>query len=157
MIFRTLFYLTVVLLAVSCFKKFQFVKVPELEIYRTFIQDLSKDKLGVKGTNLYFVDDIENKKEDEVTLATCTRYDFKILGDNYIEINKKSWQKLNEEQRVLLVSHELLHCDCDMEHNDTILNDGCPSSISHSHAPDLYCIKAHFVRYFDEISLGCKE
>jgi len=154
---RILFYLTIIILAVSCSKKFQFKKVQELENYRDVIERITKGKLGLKGTNLYFVDDLKNDNDFETTLATCYSYEVKFIGDNYIEFSKTAWQRLNNIQRLVLMSHELLHCDCNMDHKDDILEDGCPASVMHTFAPRLECIEKHLVRYFDEIKLGCKE
>lgn len=153
--FRLSIYLVLTLVIACSSKQYQFVKVPELEVYRDVIAEISDNNLGVENTNLYFAKDIENEDETKITLATCTRFDFNFLGNNFIEINERYWYSLTEVQRVVLLSHELLHCDCDKGHINDLLEDGCESSIMHEYAPDLSCINKHFVRYMTEIKLGC--
>jgi hypothetical protein len=69
---------------------------------------------------------------------------------NYIAIDKTYWKYSNFRERVLLVFHELGHCDQYLLHDTRLRKDGCPLSIMYPNSPSKKCLNKYFDEYISE-------
>lgn len=121
---------------------------PELEKYRKKVMHLSNGKLG-DDTRIGFIDRIDSSVLGRCIL-TLKKFDFEI------DIVKEFWYDLGQSRRILLIAHELMHCQCDVFHTKGKLKDGCPRSFMNPYLPDEHCSIVHFDRYVDEMRRGCE-
>lgn len=73
-------------------------------------------------------------------------------GHREIEIDRGQWEnELTEDQKSVLIFHELGHCELNRDHRDDLREDGCPESIMNWILTKDYCIKRYKKEYFEEI------
>jgi hypothetical protein len=73
-----------------------------------------------------------------------------------INLNKNYWNAATEEDRLILVWHELGHCLCLAFHDSSIFEDGCPKSIMSPYVPSRTCIGMHFPEYVEDLQRRCR-
>jgi hypothetical protein len=79
-------------------------------------------------------------------------------GFRQVKINRKVWAELNEEQKEILVYHELVHCELRIDHVQPLhYESGCPISIM---KPSIFtkhqavtCFKQNRDFYLSEINM----
>ena len=80
----------------------------------------------------------------------CTTYTFSGLKE--IGINQKTFNKYTDEQKRMLIFHELAHCVWNKHHNTKFLEDGCPESIMFPSIFSTYCYNQHEQHYLNELN-----
>lgn len=70
-----------------------------------------------------------------------------------IRIQTAWWQGNVDNQliRYALIVHELGHCVLQRDHDDNLLDDGCPESIMNSFLPSSECLVKHHLDYLTEM------
>ncbi len=124
---------------------------PELEMYRGFVQKVSKGKLGNKKISLGF----RGYNDDDPNLLGVCTFTLSNLGKE-IDIVEEAWHYLTHVEKLLLVAHEFRHCECnELGHSEDYFEDKCSKTIMHKYLPDLKCVKKHMNEYLAEIRRGC--
>lgn len=100
-------------------------------------------KGNIQGTVPIHWGDIDT--EDKDYLGMCYH---RII--NYIRIDKKDFEKLNRKSKVILLAHELGHCECGSSHINGYSKDGCPLHFMNRVAPDRSCIRKHWRKYISQ-------
>jgi hypothetical protein len=107
---------------------------PELLVYLSrFINDASDHNVGYSESpiQLVFSDDLGG------SAGRCSKdkhiRNLKKETQLKVQILKSYWDNLNDNDKELLMYHELGHCLLNREHNEIILSDGSPKSIMRSH------------------------
>jgi len=67
-----------------------------------------------------------------------------------ITVKQDYWKDLDEQTRLELIYHELLHCTVWAKHTDKKLADGCPSSIMNSINFGAPCFVDHKQEYINQ-------
>lgn len=74
-----------------------------------------------------------------------------------IEIDREYWDNANELSREQLILHELGHCELNLNHKDSFLDNNCPSSVMRSYTffkSELNnCFEPNFKYYLEELFL----
>lgn len=74
-----------------------------------------------------------------------------------IQIDREYWNNTNELAREQLLMHELGHCELNLNHKDSFLDNNCPSSVMRSYTffnSELNnCFEPNFKYYLDELFL----
>lgn len=111
------------------------------EDFRPYVEYFdSKSKIKAWGVPIGYVDEIDGK------YATCT-----IQGRyKWISVSKAEFKYLTENERLVLILHELGHCVLRMDHDDRLKDDGCEHSIMYPSLIYDYCFKRHRDHYIDE-------
>lgn len=68
-----------------------------------------------------------------------------------IVINSRTWDELDEDEKFLLVAHELGHCHFKHGHSELNFQDGCPFTIMAPHMPSRSCISRYSQWYYMQI------
>jgi hypothetical protein len=66
----------------------------------------------------------------------------------YVEINLYQWRMLSEEQRIMLLLHELGHCSLGLKHDNREFKDECPKSLMHKFLAPEICINQYKLSYY---------
>lgn len=111
----------------------------EIKPYIQEIKEISRGNLGTKTSRVGFF-----KKNNKV-LGTCNM----TTGD--ISINKKHWKKLSKWSKIMLLAHEIIHCECKLGHITALKWDSCPESIMHTHDGGEYCNDRYKKQYIEEM------
>jgi hypothetical protein len=116
----------------------------ELKPYINKVIKLSKKNLGTTIKRVGFF-----SKESKV-LGRC------YLVNKTISINKLHWKFLSEWSKIMLIAHELIHCECRKGHTSGRRWDDCPISIMHPTDGGDYCNKRYKKQYIKEMqNIGC--
>lgn len=78
----------------------------------------------------------------------CYRTKFK-LGISTIKIDSYYWEKATDNEKEMLIWHELGHCVLNKDHNNSIGNRGCPISIMYFSGFPEFCYvnyKRHYIK-----------
>lgn len=123
---------------------------PKLQEYVDIINALSNGKLGHNKIKLGFF----SSKKYTTLIGACK---FSLNNLEYeIDISSRYWRTAGYRSKLLLVAHELVHCECGhFKHNNDKFLDGCPISVMHESSILYDCRKKHFKHYLKEISKGC--
>lgn len=114
---------------------------PKLEPYRQEVLFLTEGKLG-HFTKIGF-----DKNIGENTLGNCRR----ALFGNDIGINPRLWRTISHQEKIVILAHELLHCEKDVDHVEGYGMDGfCPKHIMHPQSGGYWCIKSYFDEYMEQ-------
>ena len=106
---------------------------------------------GMISTDVYFVE-----KDTPGVLAYCVSFGKPAIL-KYIGIEVADWENLKMFQKLYLVLHEYIHCECDMSHVDGYLTDGCNASIMGSGMTSEYCAQTHLRLYLNQVREYCSE
>jgi len=82
----------------------------------------------------------------DVTMAMC----HSIIGyPLYVQVNTYHWKRLNSQERLILIYHEVGHCSFNIvRHDDRKFKDGCPSSLMASYFPSKKCLTRYGYHYY---------
>lgn len=117
----------------------------EIKPYLKEIISLSKGNLGKNTNRAGFF------KKDNKVLGTCN------MRTDDISLNRKHWKKLSKWDRIMLLAHEVIHCECGIEHFTELYWDGCPKSIMHTHDGGIYCNRRYKKEYIKEMqTIRCR-
>lgn len=111
----------------------------EFKPYVEAVKYFSKGNLGHKTYRMGF------SNENNKVLGRCYHI------NNTIEINKKHWTSLSKWSKVMLIAHEIVHCECGHGHNDETYWDGCPKSLMDSLDGGEYCNRRYQKEYIKEM------
>lgn len=130
--------LLLLLLSVSCHEKESDIKIysvnPKLiPFLRSFVEEAKKNNLDIKLENLNMEFDSSNSNRE-----VCGHYIQHESGQREIKINLACWNKGLEQNREVLVYHELAHCFLNREHRDDLLPNNAPASIMISEGSSHY-------------------
>lgn len=106
-----------------------------LLLYVIKTKEISNSNLD--GTNL----NINFGKQEENVLATCYFYRKEII------VNKNSWNKLNYNDRILLIAHEIAHCQKQVKHINKVDEWGCADNFMHYRDTGSWCNYYNFKKY----------
>jgi len=123
-----------------------------------------------KNTEKEFIPAIRSFERDfkvEVTVpVTFDEFDTRLAGvcqlhkDGFkiIKINKPVWKNLNEEQKEILVYHELVHCELGLDHLPPVQYDnGCPMGLMipmiFTPHQSLACYKKNRAYYIGQVNM----
>lgn len=74
-----------------------------------------------------------------------------VFGPNLsVHVDPDFWGRATEDEREELIYHELAHCAMDLDHDERIMPNGCPSSIMNSYQLDA-CFPRYKPYYIDEL------
>jgi hypothetical protein len=125
---------------------------PRLEPYVSQIKGMSKGRLGSQVTRMGF-GTLKTRKGGQVVIGRC---EFLYMNGFQIIINESSWDDLTSDEKLLLIAHELYHCECNARgHNDHKDELSCPKFYMNSSIPNMHCIRNNFDSYMSQIKLGC--
>lgn len=113
---------------------------PKLQTYVDSVKYYTNGKLG-NFTRIGF-----DKNLTDPVLGNCRS----TLFFNDVGINKKLWTTLSFHEKIVLLAHELLHCEKDVDHKPGYDKIGCPIHIMNPSSGGAYCSKANFDRYMDQ-------
>lgn len=118
---------------------------PEFKEFVKVVRHLSNDNLGKNTKRIGFIE------EDSSVLGRCNPI------TNTISINKKHWYTLSKWSKVMLITHEIIHCECKIGHIKGIRWDGCPKSIMYPRDGGEYCNDRYRFEYAKEIqTIRCR-
>lgn len=147
----------------GCGNSISFVEDEFVPYYSSFIEEgesRSPEKgLREKPITIKFgpVNADEGYTEDE-TLGGCEirsiRDDGSVYWGTIILINQKNWDSLNEEEKELVIFHELGHCLLNRQHKTASFSSGVNKSIMHPHIMDSSRYKSKRDFYLDELFLN---
>lgn len=105
-----------------------------------------EDELGhpVPHFKMIFVEDLRSKNEDAV--GTCNRL------SRTIKIKRSTWDTYGELTRENLLLHEIGHCYFDLDHDDELLDDGCPANLMHHQIIPKKCYIRYRNIYIEQLS-----
>lgn len=88
-----------------------------------------------------------NKNEERMYIGLC------LPVINVIYINPEFWNYANDNEKKLVLRHELEHCvDLKLFHRDeALLNDYCPASAFEPYIPIPECCNKHYKYYMEEM------
>ena len=85
-------------------------------------------------------------------IGVCNRYTKHIGIDPTFFYDKNE----TEKRKTALIYHELAHCICYSGHQDTKMEDGCPTTIMHSSLASNKCLQRHWNHYKKELYKRCE-
>lgn len=116
----------------------------EIKPYVDEIIKLSDGNLGKKIKRIGFI------QENSKVLGRC------YMTNKTISINKKYWKSLSKWSKIMLVAHELIHCECNVKHIPGLRWDDCPVSIMYPSDGGEYCNARYRSEYIREMkTIGC--
>ena len=125
----------------------------ELREMANYIYDYSDGKMGNPLIPITFLDLSEEEADQgEEVVGQC-----RLGWNTEIVISKKYWDNVNTMSRMLLIAHELAHCECDLDHLDDEYKDGCPKHYLNSTTINYYCRNKYKEEYLKQIAQGCGE
>lgn len=107
-------YVLGLLLLTSCAVPSQ---APEVREYIKLYEGLTHRR--VENETIVLTDPVDT---DPYVVGVCT------TPGNYIQLSKSFWFKVGDSTRIVLLFHELGHCDLEREHIEEYFPDGCPKS-----------------------------
>jgi hypothetical protein len=136
---------------------------PEFQVgYDVFVKHIAKPKYKV---TIGFVDNL-HKDYTKETIGMAHKV---LIGYSEIDISRTFWEYASQEERYILLFHELAHAVCNLRHSEQkdfkyIENvgqflrdlgvpfygynpDNCPMSIMSPIIPNNYCSKRYFKNY----------
>lgn len=134
---KMLFILAISLFIYSIPKKYGIDK--EIKPYIDNVYELSKKNLDGRNLHVNFLD-----LKDGV-MGVC--YFFK----NEIHINKKIWNRLGKNDRILLIAHEVAHCAKGIDHINETDELGCGKHFMHFQDTGKWCNKLKFKEYIKQM------
>lgn len=121
----------------------------ELEVMVDLIYTISGGNLGVAPIPIGFI-----KRKKGTNLAGACHFSLKNFGYE-VDIVKEVWDNLETVERLILVSHELIHCECaSFGHVKVEFSEGC-YSVMNDQMPSYRCVKRHLAKYLLDIRRGC--
>lgn len=114
---------------------------PKIQPYVNEIIKLSKGNLGKKIKRIGFY----TVKKENAPLAICNTM------TNTISVNDVYWKYLSEWSKIMLIVHEIIHCECYIEHIIGLGEDFCPISIMHPYDGGDECNIRHKSKYIKEM------
>lgn len=112
---------------------------PKIKPYLIDMQMLSKNNLRYKGLNINY----SNLKSN--TLGTCSFYKKEIL------INKKRFSTMSYYDKILLLAHEVAHCQKGIGHINKLDKKGCPEHFMHYSDFGSWCNRINFKKYVKQM------
>jgi hypothetical protein len=107
--------------------------------FKTYIE-LFEFYYGKKTTS-----GMQFRELDEGIVGTCYH------GTKSIAISPEYWKYALESEKIVLIFHELAHCELGRDHLEDIFTDGCPQSILYPSVLSRYCFDKHQLHYFNEV------
>lgn len=81
--------------------------------------------------------------------AFCRVWTF---GKRELVFDIKYWNNISEKQRISLFFHEVGHCEGDLDHDESIKEDGyCPNSFMYPSVLSNECLNNHWDHYIKEL------
>lgn len=153
---RIIVYTLLTLIILSCTGKFIRIRSThnqtneELMFYASFVEKASEGALSItRGDSIGFVEHIFRD-----VIGSCNFLPLSLSWE--IDIRQDFWRYIDTNQRILLVAHEIKHCQCFvLFHDDELLDDGCAKSFMTTNLQEAYCSRKHFTRYIEEMKRGC--
>jgi len=71
----------------------------------------------------------------------------------FITINSYYWVHMKKNERMALIFHELGHCNHGFNHDDTLLADGCPTTLMGTYKISESCLIKHGIYNYIRIFL----
>jgi hypothetical protein len=102
-------------------------------------KEISNNNLD--GTNL----NINFGSQKDGVLATCYFFREEVV------INKKSWNKLDYRGRILLMAHEIAHCQKKIGHINKVDEWGCADNFMHYKDTGIWCNYYNFKKYVKQM------
>jgi hypothetical protein len=132
---------------------------PELDYYFDWFSLVTQKEVGIRGaiTESMFPAFVPpwSPKGSEI-IGMCHPLVLSDLSQE-VQFNARYWDSASENERFLLVFHELGHCRCYLFHDATLLEDGCPASLMSPYLPPQECADAHFLDYAIDIAERCRK
>lgn len=120
---------------------------PELRYYTAFFAN----KVGKRG-------DIGKYR-----IIFMSQYSQNVAGScnyltNTIEVNPNSWYNYERtsKERINLLFHELGHCMCGLQHDDSTRDDNCPDNLMFPALITKKCLDKYFHEYTKDLYGKCK-
>lgn len=156
--------LTILLLSIttgmSCstvvrYMEYKEVIEPDILPYVEYVNSLTNDFKSVKSVTFYYQE--PQPKKEAFTIGYCSYNTLHWL--HYVKINKYFWQVATQEEKILLIAHELKHCSCqsNWKHINSKDSENCALNYMESMLPSSYCISKHFRTYLEQIRRGCND
>lgn len=80
------------------------------------------------------------------------------LVHSEIQINKEYWGRIPYINKMLLLAHEVAHCEKGCDHTNEVDELGCPESIMHYQTINSVCIKLNLKKYIEEMrTIDCRK
>lgn len=114
-------------------------KDPDFRPYINAVKKLSKGNLSAKGLHIHYT----NFRPK--ALGTCFTWRNEIL------INKKHWQKMTHYDRILLMAHEITHCQKGIKHLNGLTYWGCAKHYMHWQDTGMWCNRIRFKEYVKQM------
>lgn len=117
----------------------EYGKHPDFRPYIKEIKKLSKGNLSAKGLHIHYT----NFRPK--ALGTCYSWRNEIL------INKKHWQNMTEYDKILLLAHEITHCQKGIKHIDGLTYWGCARHYMYFKDTGKWCNRNRFKHYVKQM------
>lgn len=117
----------------------EYGKHPDFRPYINKVKELSKGNLSAKGLHISYTN------FSPKLLGTCFTWRNEIL------INKKHWQNMNHYDRVLLIAHEIAHCQKNIKHINGLDYWGCAKHFMHYQDKGMWCNRTRFKEYVKQM------
>jgi hypothetical protein len=102
------------------------------------------------GISAQFSDVSANPNPLGETVGECVSWS---NGARQINIDPTYWSTLSQDGRIELMYHELGHCALNLQHINTYLQYGCPTSIMNQFAfGQTQCFSSAMAYYFQELA-----
>lgn len=111
----------------------------DLKPYVENVYKVSKGNLNGRKLHIGFTKFRENQ------LGTCFPW------RDQITINKKHWQDMNHYDRILLIAHEIAHCQKGIKHIDGLTYWGCAKHFMHYQDTGKWCNRTRFKEYVKQM------
>jgi hypothetical protein len=132
---------------------------PELEDPLAMVYLVSNGTLSRTIKHVGFFKEETEEEDGYKVIGTCswfTNWD-NIALIPQIQLHRETWGRYTNTQKIILLAHELYHCECDGDHKDEYFEDGCQAHYMHSYMPSKSCINDHWEEYSKQIKKGCSE
>ncbi len=103
------------------------------------VRRLSKGNLSGKKISMNYTEYRPN------ALGTC------LPWRNEIIINKKHWQTMSHYDRILLIAHEIAHCEKGIKHINGLEFWGCAKHFMHHQDTGKWCNRTRFREYVKQM------
>lgn len=117
----------------------EYGKDPDFIPYINTVKKLSNGNLSAKGLHIHYT----NFRPK--ALGTCFTWRNEIL------INKKHWQKMTHYDRILLMAHEITHCQKGIKHLNGLTYWGCAKHYMHWQDTGNWCNRIRFKEYVKQM------
>lgn len=117
---------------------------PVLEAYVKKVERLSKGNIK-SNIQINFAD------LNTPVIGTCYQ-----TAIRYIEIDKEAFDVFTEKKRLLVIAHELAHCQCNYDHIEILDSNSCPYHFMYPATPSFECLYKNWNRYVRQMKeLDC--